>query len=321
MISLIITVKNEHAGLGAWLASIRAQSLQPDEIVIVDGGSTDGTWEWLQEQASDLIKVYQHAGNISSGRNYAITKASHEIIAVTDAGCVYKSDWLKQLTAPLRAGDAAFASTAFFPWLEKTDGLLPLLLAAATTPAPREFRGLWLPSSRSVTFTKSVWQAAGGYPEWIPICEDIIFDKVILRQGTTLKSDNTPLVGWRPRPSLAAYGKQLYRYTKSDGHGKLHIKRQLIRYAVYGTLLVCLLAVPSLWSYWLVPVLLGAAMYMKKFWQRLAVYSAGRSMIFRAVGMILVPVVVGYGDLAKMIGYPVGVVERLTGKVQFQEWR
>ncbi|NOX60915.1 MAG: glycosyltransferase, partial [Chloroflexi bacterium] len=41
--SLIATVYNEGAAIRKLLDSIVAQTLPPDEIVIVDGGSTDDT--------------------------------------------------------------------------------------------------------------------------------------------------------------------------------------------------------------------------------------------------------------------------------------
>ena len=43
MISLICTVFNEGRTVRALLDSLLAQSLLPDEVVIVDGGSTDDT--------------------------------------------------------------------------------------------------------------------------------------------------------------------------------------------------------------------------------------------------------------------------------------
>ena len=75
MISLITTVLNEKDNLADWLNGILSQTVLPEEIVIVDGGSTDGTWELLKEKSgqNNLIKVWQHAGNISSGRNFAIS--------------------------------------------------------------------------------------------------------------------------------------------------------------------------------------------------------------------------------------------------------
>ncbi len=46
--SLIVTVRNEAASLDELLESVAAQTQPPDEIVIVDGGSTDRTWTTLQ---------------------------------------------------------------------------------------------------------------------------------------------------------------------------------------------------------------------------------------------------------------------------------
>ena len=34
----------------------------------------------------------------------------------------------------------------------------------------------FLPSSRSIAFTKEAWAAVGGYPEWLDYCEDLLFD-------------------------------------------------------------------------------------------------------------------------------------------------
>ena len=59
-------------------------------------------------------------------------------------------------------------------------GALPEFDNMRYVPAKIEFRDDWLHSSRSVAFSKKIWQNIGGYPEWIPICEDIIFDLNIL---------------------------------------------------------------------------------------------------------------------------------------------
>ncbi|MGN6359191.1 MAG: glycosyltransferase family 2 protein, partial [Thermomicrobiales bacterium] len=46
-VSLVITVLNEAASLEPLLASIAAQTCPPAEIIVVDGGSTDGTLDVL----------------------------------------------------------------------------------------------------------------------------------------------------------------------------------------------------------------------------------------------------------------------------------
>ena len=48
-------------------------------------------------------------GPVSRGRNVAIAAANSPIVACADAGCTYAPDWLKNLTAPLIAGEAEYA--------------------------------------------------------------------------------------------------------------------------------------------------------------------------------------------------------------------
>ena len=87
-VSIIVTVKNEADALPRLLESIRAQSRPADEIVVVDGGSTDDTLGILREYATRLpLKIISQPGaNISQGRNTAIRAATGNVICSTDAG-------------------------------------------------------------------------------------------------------------------------------------------------------------------------------------------------------------------------------------------
>lgn len=321
MVSLIATVYNERDNIIAWIESLLSQSRVPDEIVIVDGGSSDGTWELLQEKARTTLalRVHQKKGNISQGRNEAVRQARYEAIVVTDAGCVYDHTWFSQLAALIEKDDVFFAATAFGPHLDWDDSLIRYLLAAATTPAPKELaRGQWLPSSRSVAFKKTVWEQAGGYPEWIPICEDIIFDLIIRKNNIQTYYVRRPLVFWRPRKTMGAFLKQLFKYTKSDGHGKLWPYRQATRYGVYGVSGILCIAASSFSSWWLItPIFIGMPLYMKKFWARWNIFSEKIPLWKKIIGYILLPFIVALGDVAKMCGWPLGVWERKTGKVNF----
>lgn len=320
MISLIATILNEKHNLADWLGGILSQMVLPDEIIIVDGGSKDGTWEMLVEKSkqNNLIKVWQHPGNISSGRNFAISKAQGEMIVVTDAGCTYDINWFRKIVEPVLSGKSSFVATGFGPWFKLEDGLLVHLIASATTPAPFEFRKNWLPSSRSVAFKKEVWQKIGGYPEWIPLCEDVIFDLKVRRAGVIPEFVREALVFWRPRTTLKKYFKQLFGYTRSDGHGKLWFHRQMIRYIACSVNII-LLYLSITVSWWFVLILLvGMLDYMRRFWLRWLVFSKSLSLVNKILGVLLLPLVVVYGDVAKMCGWPVGVYERKIGKVKFE---
>jgi glycosyltransferase involved in cell wall biosynthesis len=111
-ISLVITVLNEIKTIRCLLAGIEKFSEFPSEIIFVDGGSEDGTYELLhdwQQRVQQLasfkntkLRVLQKKGNISVGRNEGIQKTAHDWIAITDAGCIPKPDWIFQLAAPVR---------------------------------------------------------------------------------------------------------------------------------------------------------------------------------------------------------------------------
>ena len=51
MVSIITTILNEEDNISDFLNSILNQTISPDEVIIVDGGSKDGTWSYLQEKA------------------------------------------------------------------------------------------------------------------------------------------------------------------------------------------------------------------------------------------------------------------------------
>ena len=320
MITIVTTLLNEHATIAVWWESLRQQTCVPDEFVFVDGGSTDGTWEWLQgiattDAAKPAVRVFQHAGNIATGRNAAIGWARGDVIVVTDAGCIYDASWLECLVAPLIKKESVFSTTAFEPQLLVDDSFWLYLIAAATTPTKKEFIKDWLPSSRSVAFTKQLWQNVGGYPEWIPYTEDVLFDMRIATLGIKPFFVREPLVAWRPRLTLWRYMRQLYNYTRSDGHAKLFYARQVIRFFTYGGLIIFigLSLFQSLW--WFIFLAVSGSIYMYKFWRRFWSFSSTKHSMIRCFGMLVLPLVIAIGDVGKMVGWVVGVGERWRGKV------
>ena len=118
-VSIVVTVLNEAADIGRVVHSLLTQTPVPAEVIVVDGGSSDGTWEWLAAtQAKDtrLVAIRDEtcslkysAGPVSRGRNVAIAAAASGIIATADAGCIYAPDWAANLTAPLIAGTSEYA--------------------------------------------------------------------------------------------------------------------------------------------------------------------------------------------------------------------
>jgi glycosyltransferase involved in cell wall biosynthesis len=314
-VSLISTVKNEGDNLQILLDSILNQTMLPDEVVISDGGSTDNTRQILEEYKQWLpLKIVDAPGsNISEGRNKAIAVASGPIIAATDSGVVLSPQWLENLVRPLNAGDATIVAG----WFEAdpyTD--FEVVMGSTVLPTLDDVdSATFLPSSRSVAFLKSAWESIGGYPEWLDFGEDIVFDKAMRKQFGAFAFADGAVAYFRPRGSLRSYFRQYYCYARGDGKANLWPLRHLIRYATYLVALPFILRLiwNEKWQGWLLLVL-GVGAYSHRPSVRLWENTWGWRPYTRARAFGLIPIIRFVGDLAKMVGYPVGLLWRLRNR-------
>jgi glycosyltransferase involved in cell wall biosynthesis len=321
-VSLIITVLNEARSLPTLLDSIAAQARQPDEVIVCDGGSSDNTIDLLRAEGRFPLRVIERPGsNISQGRNAAIAAASGDVIASTDAGVRLDPQWLEKLVAPLAPLPASPRSdkqgeevcAGFF--LPDVHTPFEVAMGATVLPQLEDVQpGKFLPSSRSVAFTKAAWQAVGGYPEWLDYCEDLVFDFALLKKYGSFAFAPEAIAHFKPRSSLKSFCKQYYLYARGDGKAHLWLKRHLIRYGTYlvGVPAIALLSAISPW--FLLLYIIGTVLYLKRPYQRLipSLRSLNRSGQLCAIGWV--PVIRVAGDIAKMLGYPIGIVWRIRHK-------
>ncbi|HOK65953.1 MAG TPA: glycosyltransferase family 2 protein [Anaerohalosphaeraceae bacterium] len=89
-ISVIIPAYNSEAFIRRAIDSVLAQTLPPQEIIIVDDGSTDGTRQAVQSCGGNIRYIRQDNQGASAARNAGILAASGEWIAFLDAD----DEWL-----------------------------------------------------------------------------------------------------------------------------------------------------------------------------------------------------------------------------------
>jgi glycosyltransferase involved in cell wall biosynthesis len=306
-VSIIATVKNEGPAIRGLMDSLVRQTRPADEIIICDGGSTDDTLAILDGYRQRLpLDIVQATGsNISQGRNRAIAEAAGPIIAATDAGVVLEPQWLAELVRPFEEQ----AATVVSGWFE-ADARTPfeVVMGATVLPALTDVDpATFLPSSRSVAFLKQAWRAAGGYPEWLDYSEDLVFDMALRERYGQFAFAPKAVAHFRPRGDLRAFGRQYYLYARGDGKADLWLKRHAIRYLTYlfGLPLIASLIRAGRPSGWLI-LLLGGGIYCRRPAQRLWPRTRNWAPVARARGLALIPVLRLVGDVAKMIGYPVG---------------
>ena len=319
-VSVILTVINEEQAIGRLMESLGQQSRAPDEIVICDGGSIDGTAKIIEAYQDELPLLFISfpGSNISQGRNRAIMAAAGPIIASTDAGVRLAPNWLEDLVRPIEEKAVPVTSGWFEPD-PKTE--FETAMSATVLPALEDIDGrTFLPSSRSAAYLKSSWQAAGGYPEWLDYGEDLVFDLALRERFGPFTFVPTAVVYFRPRGDLSSYARQYYLYARGDGKANLWPKRHAVRYATY------LVGLPlMIWSMWqgrwygFIVLIGGGVIYSRRPAQRLSGLTRTWQPVNRAKAFMLIPIIRLVGDVAKMIGYPIGLIWRWRNRSPFRQ--
>ena len=109
---MIIATYNAGPLLAHALDALAAQSLPAHliEILVVDDGSTDGTWSYLVElePTRSNIKIFQqpHTGGPSAGRNRALSEATGSYVFFHDADDYLGPDALRRLLVVAQQNDS-----------------------------------------------------------------------------------------------------------------------------------------------------------------------------------------------------------------------
>lgn len=248
-LSVIVPVLNEEKSIDALLTGLTKQTLPPNEVIIVDGGSADQTWQILKKWqgdklAFDLVLIEKKNANRSVSRNLGIKRASSDVVALTDAGCVPKPDWLELLTEPFVTDRntqvvAGFYDPAPKSWWED-------VLAQYTSVRDWNFHeSIFLPSSRSIAFTKQIWEAVGKYPEELDTCEDLVFATHLKENATGWRVVKEAQVIWQQPKTLSELSHKIYQYALGDLEARYERHVRKIHSALWRAIVLLGFAVPS----------------------------------------------------------------------------
>ncbi len=84
-VSVIVPSFNSFATIGDSLNSVASQTHVPNEVIVIDDGSTDGTPEFVTSHFPDALLLTQDHAGPSEARNLGIERAAGKWIAFLDA--------------------------------------------------------------------------------------------------------------------------------------------------------------------------------------------------------------------------------------------
>jgi glycosyltransferase involved in cell wall biosynthesis len=114
-VSLIIPTYNRVQKLFRLLKSLDKLNPIPDEIVIIDDHSADGTdtllmkWHGIKRRYDKKILIKPVNKGPADSRNLGIAHVNNEVVAFTDDDVVVTKDWIKHISARLLNGESKLA--------------------------------------------------------------------------------------------------------------------------------------------------------------------------------------------------------------------
>lgn len=199
-ISVVIPTLNEIANLSACLRSLQSSDIQIKEIIVVDGGSNDGTTSLAKDFPFILLTA-------KKGRGYQIAEGvkhcTSDVILVLHADAVVSSGLAGSILDCFRRNPLVIGGAVGQRFSGNCKGAVLVLIELLN-----DFRAKFQGNSfgdQGQFFKKEALQELGGFPE-IPLMEDVELSSR-LKTGGDLVLLNSTLVGsarrWEKDRSLA----------------------------------------------------------------------------------------------------------------------
>lgn len=183
-ISVVIPLYNKRDSIIRALDSVFKQTVLPDEVIIVNDGSTDGSDKMVELLNHSMVRlIHQKNAGVSAARNRGIDSAKNEWIAFLDADDVWKPDYLKEIFDLAQSYPGCSVLATAYELEDSSGNRTPILLnkipfegnngklsnyfeVAACSHPPL--------CSSAIVLKKSALQIVGGFPLGIKSGEDLL---------------------------------------------------------------------------------------------------------------------------------------------------
>ena len=221
MISVIVPTKNSVDTVARCIRSVRDCNYPNMEIIVVDGGSSDGTAEVVESMGVLVITGFGRSR--ASDCNIAIKHARGEIVAFTDSDCIVDKQWLWKLEEMFADVNVGVAGG---PDLTRPENLTKVSLAEGLIHS--FYRGLAskddtdaLIGCNSAYRTSRLLQV-GGFNSQLPGAEDTELNSRMVRAGNIIRTDVNCRVFKLRNYTYSSLARKYWRYGKEIGIVERH---------------------------------------------------------------------------------------------------
>ena len=249
-VSVIIPTRNAEKYLERLFETLKEQSVKPDQILVVDSSSNDGTPTICGAFGADLIKIGAKTFDHGGTRNLAASMTLGEILVFMTQDALFNGkECLKDLINPL---ENPTIGAAYGRQVPKEDANpVERFVRAFNYPSGKVIKGIDdLPRFGVKTFffsnacsaiKNSVFKEVGGFPEKTIMNEDMFLAAKLLMKGYKIAYQPDAVVCHSHNYSLPAQFKRYFdigvffarnrwikNLTRPEGEGVAYLKKQLI---------------------------------------------------------------------------------------------
>lgn len=234
-VSVVIPALNEADSIRGLLENLLNQTFKPQEIVITDGGSTDGTIQIVEEfiASGAPVKLIRETKSMPGrARNVAVTAAACEWLAFTDGGITLAPEWLEALTTRLRETSADVIYGTYDPIV---NSFFTECAAIAYVPPPfASDDGPVRPRSIvSALMRRRAWETVGGFPEDLRSAEDLLFMNRVEEAGFRVARTSRAQAFWQIQPDLRRTFSRFLEYSRNNIRAGLFAQWQRTVFVYY----------------------------------------------------------------------------------------
>jgi glycosyltransferase involved in cell wall biosynthesis len=187
-VSVVIPLFNKERSIRRTIDSVLRQSRRPEELIVVDDGSSDRSAEIALETLSrggDGLRwrvVSQQNSGVSLARNRGAEEATSHFIAFLDADDEWLPAYLEEIERLAGAHPEATVLTVRLAkpgrkgqLLPEPSALPPGFFGMLARPLDLYRRGYGIISSSSVVIRRDAWERSGGFPAGVRSGEDMFW--------------------------------------------------------------------------------------------------------------------------------------------------
>jgi len=247
-------IRNDAASVKPTMDAIFASTRLPDQIVVADGLSTDGTRELIAQYIDRGVPIRVVSNPTlwaGGGRNLAVQETECDVLVLNDFGNVIEPGYIEAIVRPFEDDDNVDLVCGLFEMQATTS--FEHCVAAIHYPGHymlhkyraeelvQRFPRVLLPGGLCTAVTRRAWLAAGGQPEWLAKGQDKLFSRKIYALGYKSAVAIDARLKHHVRRNLSELFRQVYYYGRGNGQMQFVSRHVLYLLMTYGSILLLLI--------------------------------------------------------------------------------